>query len=341
MASKRSRIQLTAAALLVAAAGWWIVDSYAPARLPAVSQAPLTAPAEPALASSGVLQSNSVGQPVSAPRTAAPASGKHEVVASIAAMHREFEAASDWRAFAHAARAKPQSGGYFYAMRAAEMCSRNIALLDSFGRENLTKEIHASGTTSIRAMELADRLRSRCSGFANGEASSFNAQTIELARDNKDPLVVARDRVAKATTGADWAAVRHAASDLLALGDKTAMTQDLMLIRLMRFGPRDGTASSFWFAGEEVPQDRIGDFQLAYQLSICKRDEPCESNELLALSCTSPSGCETDPVRFYRDQYLAGGGSANGFDQVLALAQRMHAAMEAGSVDAFVRSQAQ
>jgi hypothetical protein len=337
MASARRHVQFAVLILLVTVCGWWVVSRLWFAPVPALAQTPSLSPARPTLQHSPTVESGAVEHPNGAQLGAASMNGKQNAAASIAELHREFEAAVDWRVFAHAARSRPESGGYFYAMRAAEICSRNIGLLDSLGRESLTREIQVRGTTSNRRMELVERLRSRCSGFSDGEAWSFYTQTKDMTRDQKDPLVVARDRVVKAATSRDSAAVRSAALELLSLGDKTAAIQDLLLIRLMRFHPTDAKSSSFWFAGEEVPDDRIGDFQLAYDLVVCERGKPCESNELLALSCISPSGCETDPVKYYREQYVAAGGSEQGFDQVLTLSDRMRSAFEGGSVDSFLR----
>lgn len=101
-----------------------------PARPPSESSA--TKPADGAFGGSKAGESS---QPL--PLTAASDNGHKDAAAKIAATRKEFESATNWRAFAHSALSKPEAGGYFYAMRVANACGSEVAVRESAGRARI------------------------------------------------------------------------------------------------------------------------------------------------------------------------------------------------------------
>jgi hypothetical protein len=273
--------------------------------------------------------------PVMAPATSSAAVATLKT--QIATTKHEFQSSTDWRAFAIAASQQPGRGGHFYAMQAANLCGRDIVWAHNKSQERTVQEIQATGTVSSQRLELADRLRARCSAFTKDEAYALYKQTKELSKDRGDPLVAARARVRTAIEGTDRSAVVQAMSELIALGDFSAATNEMLLLRALRFDPINKQHRNGWFAGEEINSEQQGDLQLALQLAVCKRGEQCESNELLPLSCMSPGGCEVSPIKHFRDFYVGHEGvSEDYFNRTVALSERIRAAFDAGDAEAFV-----
>lgn len=259
----------------------------------------------------------------------------------VSKMQADFESATDWRAFAFAARSRPAEGGYFYAMRAADLCGRDMAALQKIGRDNLSREISSTGTAEGKRLQLLDRFEARCASFSPGEASALYKEVREQARDGKDPLLGARQHVLDATKGSDVAAVKAAASEILGLRDGTVLSQDQLLVRLMSYGSKKGAEASYWFAGQEYAQSnptQSAELMMAVELAACQVSSTCSLNEQIVATCITNTGCQVEPAKYLRTAYLAGGGTEESFNRALTLAGQMHAAIASRSVESFVRA---
>jgi hypothetical protein len=321
-------------ALLVTTAIWLLSGNVGSERPLSTAKTPHWKPSQAA----SVVQNNAPASvPVSQRSAPSEVSGKPTLAALIGLTRSEFEGATDLRVFAQSARGRPEVGGYFYAIKAAEICSRGTVVLDNAAKVNLGNEIAAKGTVAARKIELTNQAQALCAGFAEGEASAFVSQMQEIAKNNKDPILLARGRTDAAVRTGDTESVRKAASELLRLGDPIAVADGLMLLRLMNFRPTSENSRSLWFGGEDFGVEATGELSLAIELARCTPGSPCKSQDALSISCASVVGCETDLIEFQRGLYLQSGGSEPRFGHILGLSGRIRSAIQSGAVDAFIR----
>ena len=252
----------------------------------------------------------------------------------------ELAASKDWRAFALAARSRPQEGGYFYAMYVSNLCSMGLAQMPEAPREAIASRVARTGTISAHMIELTERFTSRCASFASEEASSMYRETKGLAADNKDPLIAAKREALNAMKGGDKQQTREALRNLFALGDSLASFDDVLILRGMSKSA-GGQLGDMWFDGTLYGADdpvKISSVRLAVDLAACSSEAPCDLDTHVMLACMGGQFCADSRTDLLRHQYVTEGGMTEAqFAAAVALSARIRQAVDSGRVETFVR----
>ena len=270
-----------------------------------------------------------IGEPVAEPRAGNRSS---KLVA-------ELEASKDWRAFALAARSRPEEGGYLYAMYVSNLCGMGVVQMPEVPREAIAKTVARTSTISAHGIELAERLMSRCASFAPDEASSVYLETQRMAADNKDPFIAAKREASNALKGSDKQLTREALSNLFALGDSLASYGDLSLLRAMSKSA-GGKFGEMWFDGTLYDAEdpvKISSVRLALDLAACSSRAPCDVDAQMIYGCMG-GFCTDSRTELLRNRYVTQGGMTEAqFAEAVALGKRIRRAVDSGRVEAFVR----
>jgi hypothetical protein len=251
----------------------------------------------------------------------------------------EFRSSKDWRAFALAAKSRPEEGGYFYAMYASNLCGMGVARMPQMAQQAVASTVAATGTVAPKVMELSERLLARCASFAEGEAASIYRETKESAANDRDPIVTARRKVSAALGESNTELVKETFGSLFMLDDPLAPYTDALLLRAM--SKSAGRAGETWFDGTVYGADdptKLSSLRLATDLAGCTGDLPCELDTQMMLGCLGGQFCTDDREDYLRQQYVRRGGMSKAqFAEALALSNRIRRAVGSGQVEAFVR----
>ena len=252
---------------------------------------------------------------------------------------REFANARDWRAFALNAKTRPEEGGYFYAQQVALQCATRPPADVSNPELGAAAEVARTGTVSTAVIERMARWTALCAGFTEGEPRALFREMLAAAKDGRDPLLNARQKVLSALSGGgNGEQVKPALSALLALDDSLAIDAGGMLMRVMQ--QPSGEAFSFWFDGHmyESKDGFDSEVGLASSVAECSGQTFCGVDSELNGACLVGRVCLESRTDFWRDLYVNEYGHTEAqFQKALLLGERMRSAIKAQRVDAFVR----
>ena len=261
------------------------------------------------------------------------------VIARSSKLVAELAASKDWRAFALAARARPEEGGYFYAMYVSGLCGMGVVQMPEVPREAIAKTVARTGTISVHMIELTERFMSRCASFAPEEASSVYLETKSLAADHRDPLIEAKRKASTSLDGSDKQLSRETLRNLFALGDSLASYGDVLLLRAMTRSA-GGQFGEMWFDGTLYDADdpvKISSVRLALDLAACSSQAPCDVDAQMIYGCMG-GFCTDSRTELLRNRYVTQGGMTEAqFAEAVALGKRIRRAVDSGRVEAFVR----
>ncbi len=259
-----------------------------------------------------------------------------------AQLQMDLHGARDWRTFALSAQGRPREGGYFYATYAINLCGMNVPEIVRHAKQLVEEEVRASSTVPFERLVAIGAFSSRCASFADGEVRQMLEALKTKSADGLDPLVNARRAIDDAFTSKDVDRIRTAAAELLAMGDPFLAGEGEMLRRIMWSNPAAKTKGlgAYWFEGQiySSEDDRdLSEFSLALQLGLCKKRAPCQLDEQIQLSCITGGDCKTDRQGYVLAQYRQLGVGETGFSRVLAIANRIRAALESGTAESFLQ----
>jgi len=189
-------------------------------------------------------------------------------------------------------------------------------------------------------LQLIDLLSTRCASFSEGESSQLFAEMRAREGSGLDPLINAERQLLRAWETGSRELMREAAATLLRLDDPLLLSEKELLARLMASAPASRGTGARWFDGKLYSIDTEPEFsELLYatQLGVCRDNSVCALDDLMLVTCAAGRECGADRRTFISNEYLNNGGSAAGLDRILELANRIRAAIAAGSVDAFLR----
>lgn len=259
-----------------------------------------------------------------------------------AQLQMELHGARDLRTFALSAQGRPREGGYFYATYAINLCGMDVPGLVRHAKQLVEEEVRASSTISSERLAAIEAFSSRCTSFADGEVRQMLDALKAKSTDGADPLVNAHRAIDDAFKSKDTDRIRTAAAKLLAMGDPLLAGEGEMFRRIMWSNPAAKTKGlgAYWFEGQiySSEDDRVlSEFSLALQLGQCKESAPCQLDEQIQLSCITGGDCKTDRQGYVLAQYRQLGDGEAGFSRVLAIANRIRAALEAGTAESFLQ----
>ena len=252
-----------------------------------------------------------------------------------AQLQMELHAARDWRTFALSAQGRPREGGYVYATYAINLCGMDVPGLVRHAKQLVEEEVRASTTVPSERLAAIEAFSSRCTSFADGEVRQMLDALKTKSTDGLDPLVNARRAIDDAFKSKDVDRIRTAAAELLAMGDPLLAGEGEMLRRIMLSNPAGKKLAAYWFEGQIYFQDS-SEFAFALQLGLCKESVHCQLDEQIRLSCITGGDCKTDRQGYVLAQYMQMGDGEAGFSRVLAIANRIRAALDAGTAESFL-----
>jgi hypothetical protein len=253
----------------------------------------------------------------------------------------EFKEARDWRAFAIAARSRPEEGGYFYAMYVSDLCGRGIASRSDLAGAAISTVVGKTGTVSPAMLRMIDKFRNRCASFSLDEASDMYLSTKDAAADGRDPIVNAVRGVSIALTKKDPQFVKEALRVLMSLDDPLAPYKDELLLRVMSKSTEVKTGGDLWFDGALYgidDPDKRSTLLLAVSLAACSTSAPCELDDQMMLGCIGGQICTDSREDYLRQQYVNQGGmSQELYAQAVGLSNRISHVIASRQVEALVR----
>ena len=256
-------------------------------------------------------------------------------------LRQELLASRDWRAFAISAMARPQEGGYFYALYATNLCGRDTNALRDAAANAVGTAVASKGTVSAETLAAVDRIVAACASFASGEARELRASVKAMAKDGQDPLVAANLAVEKALAAGDRDVLRNAVGLLFATGDPLAVSSGNVLNRVMASNSgADRKDGQLWFNGKAFGTEDGREYSavlLAAQMAVCQQDAPCALDDQLSIACVSGGDCTAGRLGYIKSQLDLAGADAPTFERVSSLAGAMRAALASGNVGAFIR----
>ncbi len=258
-----------------------------------------------------------------------------------ARLQAELFQARDWRVFVLAAKQRPEEGGYYYAKYIANLCGGNRHALQAKAQESVADAVRTAGTVEPERLKVVEDLASRCASFIPGEAAQIWKELAAKEVDGRDPLVLAERRVLKLLApSSDPAMHREAATVLLANQDPLLWSQHQLLYHLMAADPQARRAGGgMFFDGKTyaVDEDGAGELAVAAWLTACGENVRCALDDIMVARCIAGHECAGNARDYLCLDYLANGGTADGYARILALEQRIRAAVLARSVASFVR----
>jgi hypothetical protein len=258
-----------------------------------------------------------------------------------ARLQAELLKASDWRAFALSAEARPAEGGYFYSMYVANLCGRDMTGIAEAARLNVRKAVESTGTVSTTQLQVAEKAISLCASFSHDEATGMFNKVKATAADTKlDPVFNSTQALAAALRTKDASTIRVALADLLELGDPVAVSYEGSLARVLASDPEARQVGGYWFGGKLYAPGNGEDFTLftlALQLAQCSDSLPCQLDDSMTLACLGGRYCTQDRAAFLRNEYASDVTTERNFEEVLKLSGRIRQAVMLKQVGLLVR----
>jgi hypothetical protein len=273
-------------------------------------------------------------QPASAPTAAlrvAPISAK---------LRADFASAQSWRAFALEALARPKEGGYFYAIYAADLCSRDVRALSKEGEKSISSTVSTTGTVSSGLQDVVKKVSTRCADFSQGEAAELSRTTRKRAEDGTDPLMMAVDRLNASLRLKDRNNLETALAGLLATRDPLVLDGSENLRRAMSAGSDlDKNGAVFYFEGVNYMtkrEEEVGALIFAMRLATCTDNVPCALSDGMELDCITGGDCSMDRVAYVKKALAVAGPAQVSYQYVDDLRQKISAAIASNNVTAFL-----
>ena len=242
---------------------------------------------------------------------------------------QEFAAINDGRKFAVIAWEHPSRGGRYYAAKVVGGC----AIVKNFtdGLDTVQPDISIVGEHNyLLASKALSKLQARCGQFSTNELEQYS--TDVGAKDGQDKLFAIAGKFSRAVHEGSSRRT-EAVRELLETRDPLLL--DGVGIRLLTHEE----LRAYYFDGQLVPYSEAeNDLVAAMYLAPCILGLPCDStDQQLLISCSTGAGCfdsRADQIR----QTITEGDKR--MPQILSLAGRIAAAMQAADVDKFTfRSQ--
>jgi hypothetical protein len=310
-------------ALVVASRAW---------KSPSIEESAATSQTAGASTFANVASAPSEVTSISAPKQQVATPRPERAASSREQLQRDFFDAADWRAFALAARAKPEAGGYFYAMLAANLCGRDTHVFERMGEDVTKGLVSSTSTVSSTRLEVLHRFNARCASFADGEANNLYKEVDVLSGDDKDPLVSARKAYSIVASSNDGAGIERTARAIFATGDFALISAQGVLQRLAY---RDGGYP--WFDGEKYDTlERQSTLTQALLLGSCRDGAYCELDDQIMIACVSRNVCPSQREEFLRMEYYPDAGSSSAYQEMIALSSRVRSRILEGNVTAFL-----
>ena len=269
-----------------------------------------------------------------------PAGSPSPNLAPSAALQSELKSARDWRAFALAAKSRPQEGGYFYARYAANQCGRQMHAIKAMAERSAARKLNSTATLGTAELQSIEVLSTRCASFSEGESSALWAEMRAKESDSLDPLMNAERQFRQALDSGRRELLRDATATLLRLDDPLLLSEKGLLGFVMAADPEGRRTGTKWFGGKLTTINDESDYsELLYAtvLGVCRDNSVCGFDDLMQVACAGGGDCTTDRRTYISNEYLSNGGTAAGLDRILTLASRIRAAIASGSVEAFLR----
>lgn len=244
----------------------------------------------------------------------AAASERRGAPAVSATLQSEFAKAADWRTFALFSMQRPAEGGHFYARHVLEICARESDTLDP----------------------LTQR---RCTGFAAGEAAHMLAELRLERAASPDPLLQAERALLDAKVE-DRRGLQAAVSRVLSLRDPLLLSENELLVRVASSDEEARGRAGLWMDGRLITPESGKTFSqawLALRVGACKEGSPCALDDAIRLGCRDKAPCAADRLAYVRSKVSGFGGGEDDVATVLALANRIRSAADAGAVSFFMR----
>jgi hypothetical protein len=234
--------------------------------------------------------------------------------------------ATDLRKFALEARMNPESGGYYYAMTAANMCSRDMKFVSESAAKTTSQIVEKNSTITTTALALLHSYEAKCSSFASGEAGELWKAVKSQSADGRDPVI----NVVKAFgTSSDK---QKAAKEVFLYGDFGAISSLQLPWQLVSNG-RD-VSQGIDFNGVRYTGTDQTALSMALSLGACKLGEYCALDDEMQVACVVSGACFSSREDYYRSQFTEATGSKD-FEKVLTLARQVQQFIQDGNVAAF------
>jgi hypothetical protein len=252
----------------------------------------------------------------------------------------ELSAAADLRAFALSALSRPAEGGHFYARYVAIACGLNFPAIRRMHDDSVAAKLSEHGTISPHQLAAGDNLPRRCASFVGDEVAQILEKVQAHDADGQDPLIAAERQARNALKSKDPAALRQAFAALQQVNDPLLWTQNSLPHTFAASDPEARKSGGIYFDGQVLTHDDPLSFletRLALNLGFCIPELPCASDYQVQMSCLFDGHCVADRSEWMKAQYFAGGGTDAGWTRVIALQNRIRAALSSGNTSMFVR----
>jgi hypothetical protein len=266
----------------------------------------------------------------------APALGAAQSIS--ARLNQELATADNLRAFAIQAKARPSEGGVFYARYVADTCGRDLVAIKRLGDVARSKEIEATGTVSSYRLALSDRFVRRCAAFVPGEASALS-QDLWAIPASYDPLTAADRGMLNAVFSRRGELIRAAVAKLMEIDDPLLWTHHRLFELMAQADPVARRVGGIYFGGVVYGPDHaeLKEAASALQLAFCRPGTACEKDDELGLICAVGGACAPDLETKEKNLYMANGGTVEGWQRALELAQQIREAVASKNVGFFLR----
>lgn len=210
-----------------------------------------------------------------------PASAPH--VRARSALARRYAASSDLRAFVEQARARPEDGGAFYALRALSECRTRVPPGEL---RELEGDASASHAQLLRRSEYIERSHRRCDGFLDEELSDEAVERLaEEGVAAGDPLMTRYRRWTRAVETGSYGELEGALGPILEAGDP-------LLLEWVGVTGADYWINGFTASGDVDWRERMHDI---WRLVACEMGADCSVLDAgRSLDCLLAARCDAD-----------------------------------------------
>jgi hypothetical protein len=253
----------------------------------------------------------------------------------------QLAATDDLHAFALQARNRTAEGGLFYAYYIASyVCARNRPGTRELGDAAVTKLRKARGNVDAWRIEIAGELARRCSGFPEG-ATSRLFQELQPRLRADDPVWKAERAIRAAFGTRNPEVMRAAVAHALELDDPLLWTADRVWEAVAQFDADPKKIGGVVFDGVRYTERhgmRASEARIALEQGFCTPSRYCSLDDDIRVLCAigAPS-CAKDRTAFAKNNYLANGGTEEGWKRVLVMIDQVRNAVATQNVNFFVR----
>ncbi|MFZ6816781.1 hypothetical protein [Undibacterium sp. Ji22W] len=277
---------------------------------------------------------------VDATTTLQPAS----TLSSLAKMGQDYSTSRNARSFVANAKLRPDLGGYTFAGQILAEC--DVIGINRYRElRYLPKESQAD---FAKRSQVAQFWYQRCQGLLDSEANVL--ATVDLHKEalkNNDALAQLSERIDKAIANKNRVEVRAALQQLLAMKPPLIMGHALYSIARSEaafYQDRGTHETGMWFDGKVRLDAEEQFYYFALDLLSCSFGNICDQYDTYVVdACLAGGGCYPDRFTYIRNVTMARTfakypeAAEKMYQSLLAMHQRLVAAIERGDVDAFMR----